>query len=143
MKRQVLAVIATFGVLFPANGVFHSVLAAGFLDRALASLAPAILPMHDAKPAAVAVLDLTLAMLIVYVVVRGGPISLRRGAAAGLAVNLASSAAWNLGNTASFSSWPLQLTLVDVAWHCMLGAAAGAVAGAVLRRSATLDARLA
>jgi len=138
LKARGLATLAVFGVLFPANGLFHTVLAAAFFDRRLASLAPAVLPMHDAKPLAVAVLDLTLAALIVYVLGRDTPTA-RRGALGGIAVNLASSAAWNLGNTASFASWPVTVTLVDIAWHCSLGAVAGIVAAAVLRRAKTVS----
>ena len=134
-KSRVLATLAAFVVLFPANGLFHTILAAGFFDGRLAALAPALLPMHAAKPLAVAVLDFTLAALIVYVVGRDQRPSARRGLLGGLAVNLASSAAWNLGNTASFAQWPLDVTLVDVAWHCALGSVVGVAVAAVLRRS--------
>jgi uncharacterized membrane protein len=134
MKIRLLAVLAAFIALFPANGVFHTVLAAGFFDRELGGLAPAVLPMHEARPFAVAILDLTLAALIVYVVGRGSPTP-ARGALGGFVVNLASSAAWNLGNAASFRSWPIAVISLDMLWHCALGAFAGFVAAAALRRA--------
>jgi uncharacterized membrane protein len=135
MKPRLLAVLAAFVSLFPANGVFHTLVAARFFDRELGALAPAVLPMHDARPLAVAVLDLTLAALVVYVAGRGAPTP-ARGALGGLVVNLASSAAWNLGNAASFRSWPIAVIFLDVFWHCALGAFAGFVAAAVLRKAA-------
>jgi len=134
MKRHVLAVLTAFAVLFPANGVFHTVVAAGFFDRELGALAPAVLPMHEARPIAVAILDLILATLTVYVVGRGSPTP-ARGALGGFVINLASSAAWNLGNAASFRTWPIPVITLDMLWHCALGAGAGFLAAAVLRRN--------
>lgn len=131
--RPLLAVIAALLVMFPLNGLFHSVLAAGFFDRELAALAPAIRPMKEANPLFVLLLDATIAAAIVALLARQPSPTARQGASVGALANLLTSSAWNLANAASLVTWSATAAVADIAWHVALGAAAGALAATVLR----------
>lgn len=134
MLKRALAVVGVFATVLPANVVFHTVLAAGFFDREFAALAPAIRSMHDAQPAPLLLLELIIATSLVGLLSQRPTLTLAAGAATGATVNLLTSSAWNLANAASFVSWPAVAVAVDVAWHVTLGAVAGVVAAALLKR---------
>lgn len=136
MVRLFIATLLAFLTLFPANGLFHVVLAAHFFDMSLNGLGDAIQPMSASHPAPVALLDGLLALgTAVYVRFLGN--RLLKGALIGASLNFLTAMSWNLANMATLSSWPLRVLLLDVPWHACLGAVAGIVAASVLRKRKT------
>ena len=115
----------TFVLVFGLNGVFHSGIAAPFFDNNLQSIA-SVKKMKDSNPLPVALLDLIIVFTMTYLITNNKPskIKIAEGAIAGGLINLATSGAWNLANTAMFD-WPLTVTLGDMAWHTALDCAGG------------------
>ncbi len=132
MTRTFIAALLAFLVLFPANGLFHAVLAAPFFDAWLQGLGQAIHPMSASHPVPVALLDALLALTTAgYArVLKGG---LLKGAIIGATLNLLTAMSWNLANMATLSSWPLRVLLLDAPWHTGLGSISGIVAMLVIR----------
>jgi uncharacterized membrane protein len=144
IKTFLICWIATFVVVFGLNGVFHTVLAAGFFDAHLSQLKPAIHNMSDSNPAWVALLDAVLTFGMVYFITirQTDRISFAKAAIAGGLLNLISSGAWNFANAATFA-WSLSVTVADIAWHVSLGALGGLIVSAIynrLERRATVGA---
>jgi uncharacterized membrane protein len=139
MRVIVLSWLAAFVVLFGSNAIFHTFGAAGLYDPYLSGVT---LPMAQANPVLVAMVDAVLAAAMAYFLFSDGralPVRRLEAAKAGAVVGLVGAWTYNLVNSALIPSWPVVATIVDVAWHVMLGATAGtlmaSVHGALVARS--------
>ena len=126
-KNFLITWVLTFVLVFGLNGVFHSGVAASFFDSNLQNIA-SVKKMKDSNPLPVALLDLIIVFTMTYLITNNKPskIKIVEGAIAGGLINLATSGAWNLANTAMFD-WPLTVTIGDMAWHAALGCGGGAL----------------
>lgn len=129
IKTFVICWLPSFIVFFGLNGIFHSLLAASYFDEQLSAFRPSIKLMSDVNPVWVGLLDVLLVFGMTYFIVyrQGLKIEYGRAVLAGALINLISSGAWNFANTAMFEGWPFSLTMVDILWHVVLGAAGGAL----------------
>jgi hypothetical protein len=130
---QVLASWATcLLALFGGNVLFHGHLAAAYFDRALAGIA---VPMAQlSNPVYPLLAAAWMAAGTIWFTARGERAAWPRdGALVGGWVGLIAYGTWNVINLELIPRWPLSLTLWDSAWHVAHGAAAGALAGWILR----------
>ena len=116
--------LTAFIGVFSANALFHTFVAPRFYDAPLAGLT---LPMAQASPILVALVDVVLVTTMAYFILRpvAKPIPRVEAAKAGALINLVAAWTYNLVNSALIPAWPLAGTIVDVFWHVMLGAASG------------------
>lgn len=122
--QQLLIVCApTAFVIFILNGVFHGLVAADIFDKSLAHLSPAALKMADTNPAPVAVLEVLLVFSLGWMlsVTHTSETTLGRIVTIGALFQFCTSATWSLANMTTFSAWPLPLSLLDIAWHTLMG----------------------
>jgi len=122
--------------LFLVNGIFHAGPGARFFDAAFGGIASAR-KMADGSPIYPALIDANLVLAMLVFTRRGAARdpSERNGAIVGAWLGLVASATWNLANHAVILGWPPIVTVVDVAWHVLVGAADGAWLGYLLARA--------
>ncbi|HEY7467071.1 MAG TPA: DUF2177 family protein, partial [Dehalococcoidia bacterium] len=112
--------LATFIALFGLNALFHTFVAAALYDPHLGGIT---LPMSQANPFLVALVDVVLVAVMAYFILRAGapPVQRREAFKAGALVGLVGAWTYNTVNAALIPSWPVLGTIVDVLWHVALG----------------------
>ena len=135
-KFTYLAWLITAVVLVALNGVFHGVVAADFFDTHFAPLGAAVLKMARFRVAPVVALDFVLAFVLLVFVTRwrAEPVPVREAMRTGALFYFATSATWNIGNSATFVSWAPVMTMVDVCWHVATGLVAGWLVATIFNR---------
>lgn len=126
-KRFLTAWAVTTIALFALNGVFHGLVAADFFDKNNAGLGDAAVKTADFNPLPIAILEMLLGFCLIWIFSQTDAkrITLRDALTIGGLFHLSTSATYNLANMATLAAWPLQLLVVDVAWHILMGLVAG------------------
>ncbi len=122
-----LAWLVTAVAMVVLNGLFHGVAAAGFFDTHFAPLGDAALKMADFRVAPVVLLEFILDFVLLVFITRwrAEPVNVREAMRTGALFYFATSATWNIGNSATFVYWAPIVTVVDVLWHVLTGVVAG------------------
>lgn len=141
MAVTFLTWLVGFVAVFAANALFHTFVAARFYDPHLGGVT---LPMAQANPVLIALVDVVLVAAMAYFILRTGgqPTHWAEAAKTGAMIGLIGSWTYNLVNYALIPAWPVAGSMLDVFWHVILGAAGGVLMAAVYNRlSARLQAR--
>ena len=124
MRVTILTWLAVFIAVFAANALFHTFVAAGFYDSHLGGVT---LPMAQANPLLIALVDVVLVAAMAYFILRtyGQRTQRVEAAKTGATIGLIGSWTYNLVNYALIPAWPVAGSIIDVLWHVTLGAAGG------------------
>lgn len=122
-----LAWLLTAAALVVLNGFFHGVAAAGFFDTQFAPLGDAVLKMAHFRLAPVIILEFILVFVLLVFITRwrAEPVDTGEAMRTGALFYFATSATWNIGNTATFVSWAPVVAIIDIPWHSVTGVVAG------------------
>jgi uncharacterized membrane protein len=132
--RIAIASLLCFIVIAVGNAVSH-----GLGGAIVAVATDSVAPTNGSPFLFLVIAWLFLTLGTVYMVARERTPTLARAAIAGALSGLLVDGSWNIINKAMWSQWPLWFIGVDVAWHIVHGAVAGALVFFVLMRSKKRD----
>jgi len=126
-KNFLLTSIPAIIIAMILNGVFHAVIAAPFFNKELAVISCAAKPIEETNPALLLLVETIWVSVLTYFLIHQSPPQLawREAAFAGALINLVAAGTWNFINAAMIP-WSFMLVLVDLPWHLLVGAVAGA-----------------
>jgi uncharacterized membrane protein len=83
--------------------------------------------MANFRVAPVVILEFVLVFVLLVFITRwrAEPVNMQEAMRTGALFYFATSATWNIGNSATFVYWAPIVTVVDVCWHAITGLAAG------------------